>query len=87
MGSIQEICKTYHDAVRVTNFAISLAPFGILRSARVKALRPEVLVQSIDALYAEITRAQRLPEPCGAWRRLMTLQPARIVVKATLGPP
>ena len=53
MDSIQEICKTYHDAIRVTNFAISLAPFGILRSARVKALRPEVLVQSIDALYAE----------------------------------
>ena len=53
MDSIQEICKTYHDAIRVTNFAISLAPFGILRGARVKALRPEVLVQSIDALYAE----------------------------------
>jgi hypothetical protein len=53
MDSIQEICKTYHDAIRVTNFAIALAPFGVLWGARVKALRPEVLVQSIDALYAK----------------------------------
>ena len=53
MDGIQELCKTDHVALRVTNFEISLAPFGVLWGARVKALRPEVLVQSIDASYPE----------------------------------
>ena len=47
------VCKTYHIAIRVANFAIALAPFGILWGARVQSLRPEVLGQSIDALYSE----------------------------------
>ena len=53
MDGLQELCKTDHVALRVANFAKALAPFGILRSARVKALRPEVLVQSIDTLYPQ----------------------------------
>ena len=51
MDGIQELCKTYHVALRVTNFEIALATLGILRVAWVKSLRPEVLVQSIYALY------------------------------------
>src|SRR4029434_5095590 len=53
MDGLQELCKTYHVALRVTNFEKALDPFGILRGARVQSLRPEVLVQSIDALYPQ----------------------------------
>ena len=51
MDGLQELCKTYHLALRVTNFEKALAPFGILRGAWVQSLHPEVLVQSIYALY------------------------------------
>src|SRR5712691_3160997 len=50
---LRELCKTYHVAIRVTNFEIALAPFGILWDARVQSLRPEVLVQSIYASDSE----------------------------------
>src|SRR4029450_11451179 len=53
MDGLQELCKTDNIALRVTNFEKALAPFGILRGARVQSLRPEVLVQSIDALYPQ----------------------------------
>src|SRR5215475_11388163 len=51
MDGIQALGKTDHVALRVTNFEIALAPFGIHWGARVQSLCLEVLVQRIDASY------------------------------------
>lgn len=76
-----------HDSLRVRDLEVAFPPFGIRGRGGPQAFLDQLAVERVDAANAEDHAIHELPPLLAAWRRLMTLCPARIVVKEAPGPP